>query len=376
MTAAISVKTWACRVPLTEPLRFRWNTITHRDYTVVEVTTDDGVTGAAIGLNRGAPLDVIVADMLAPVLLSLDEATPTAFQERARKQHAMIDQTGMLAQGRSLVDIALWDILAKRLQVPLWKLFGGTDRDAPVLLVEGYAFPKESDEEFVRRLTDRVEQGYTALKLEAASYEDPQQLAGRLKLFRQQAGEHVQIVIDVTGAWRSVRTAREFMQPLEEFGLAWLEDPFPHSDIHKVGELRKHITTPVGTGDDVTDPAIMLGLTQQEAVDVLRIDTTTLGGVQATFDATAGARLTGLPISTHCHTPIHQHFSYMWPEANLVEVFPEERSFEPSHKLLKKSAFSAIQDGHLRAPQDPGVGYELAHERVRQWAVRSAEVTG
>jgi L-alanine-DL-glutamate epimerase-like enolase superfamily enzyme len=374
MTAAVSVKSWACRVPLDEPLRFRWNTITHRDYTVVEVTMDDGVTGAAIGLSRGAPLDVIVADMFSPVLLSLDEATPSAFQERARKHHAMIDQTGMLAQARSLIDIALWDILATRLQVPLWKLFGGADRNAPVLLVEGYAMPTETDEEFARRLAERVEQGYTALKLEAASYEDPRQLARRLQLLRQKVGDNVQIVIDVTGAWRSVRTARSFMQPLEEFGLAWLEDPFPHSDINKVGELRKHIATPVATGDDITDPAILLGLTQQEAVDVLRVDTTTLGGVQATFDATANARLTGVPISTHCHTPIHQHFSYMWPETNLVEAFPDDRSFEPSYKLLEKSVFGSIQDGHLRAPQDPGVGYQLAHEQVRQWATRSAQV--
>lgn len=373
MSTVIRFRSWACKVPLDHPIRFRWNTITHRDCTVVELTTDDGLTGAAIGLSRGAPIDVVAFDMLAPLVVGAEAFDVAGFQESARAAHSFLDQTGMLAQARSLVDLALWDIRGKALGAPLWRLLGGRWRKAPVLLVEGYELPDESDEQFARRLAARAEEGFTAIKLEAAGYEDPAQLENRLRLTRRLAGEGLALIVDVNGAWRSVREAATVIRRIQDVGLAWVEDPFPHDRIAETGELRGLVDAPLGAGDDVTDPLVLADLANTRAVDVMRVDATTLGGIQATADAVAAARLHGLPVSGHAHAATHQHLSYAWPEAHYVEAFPDDRPFEPSYKLTTSSVYARVQDGHLAPPEEPGLSFELALDRVDAWSVRRAE---
>jgi L-alanine-DL-glutamate epimerase-like enolase superfamily enzyme len=376
MTRITGIRTWACRVPLDHPIRFRWNTITHRDCTVVEVTTDSGVTGAAIGLSRGAPLDVVISDMLSSHVVGFDAMDTARFQSAAHRAHSFHDQTGMLAMARSLVDLALWDIRGKVLGAPLWKLLGGGGlQNAPVLLVEGYETAGETDRQFAERLAARWDEGFTAVKIEAAAYDDPRQLDARLTMLRSLTGDDLDIVVDVNGAWRSVREAIDAIHAIDGTRIAWVEDPFPHENLAAVGELRSRVDVPIGTGDDVTEPRALMTLMVNGSVDVIRVDATTLGGVQATSDVLGVARAHGIAASGHAHTATHQHFTFAWPEQmHYVEAFPDDRPWEPSYKLTTSSVYSRVVDGRLAPPQEPGLGFELALDRVDAWSHRRFEV--
>lgn len=370
MSRIKKIETWACHVPLDHPIRFRWNTIDARDYTVVRLETDDGHVGSAIGISRKQPIDVAVTDIVAPVLLGKEAMEVGAFQDDLRQATASHDQFGILGLARSLVDIALWDIKGKILGAPLWQLLGGNSKPAPVLLVEGYELPDETDEDFAKRLTERVQEGYQALKLEAAGYEDPQVLRRRLELVREYAGDGVALIVDVNGAWRSVREAAETINSFSGTNLAWVEDPFPRHRIGDIGKLRREVDVALSAGDDITNPMDLIRLVEDDAVDVLRVDMTTLGGVSATADVVGAARQREIPVSTHAHSSIHQHVTFAWPNTTYVEAFPDNRPFEPSSKLLMKSVFGRVERGMLEAPVEPGLDLDLDLAAVNAFAVR------
>ncbi|MFD2757766.1 mandelate racemase/muconate lactonizing enzyme family protein [Gulosibacter faecalis] len=374
MTKAINVTAWRSRVPLENPIKFKWNTITHRDCTVVQITTESGLTGAAVGLNRGAPLDVIVHDMLADSVLGFDALDVDALHTRSRGMHSFLDQTGLLAQARSLVDLAMWDIRGKHLGAPLWRLLGGGPSSAPVLLVEGYELPNETDRAFADRLLARADEGYRAIKLEAAGYRDPRQLLTRLDLIRERRdASELALVVDVNGSWHSLRDAQRMVRALEEFDIAWLEDPFPHHRFDLLRPLTESSNVPIGSGDDATDPEALLQLVTERAVDVLRVDATTLGGIQPTLDVIGAARQAGIPTSGHAHPYVHQHFSFASDAMPYVEAFADDRPFEPSYRLTTGSVYPHIRDGELARPTEPGLAFELDLERVNDWAVRKLE---
>lgn len=370
MSEITRIEAFTCRVPLDTPIHFRFHTITDRDYTVVRVETADGHVGAAIGLSRGAPVDEAVLDMVGPVALGHDALEIGSFHDRLSRHTASSDQFGILALARSLVDLALWDIRGQILRAPVWRLLGGASEPAPVLLVEGYELPGENDQEFAKRLAARVEQGYRRLKVEAAGYDDPRVLRRRLELTRELVGEDVELVVDVNGAWKSVREATTTIRAFAIDGLTWVEDPFPRHRIHDIGLLRHEVDVTLGAGDDVTNPMELFKLLHDHAVDVLRIDVTTLGGIVPTSDVIGAARQYEVPVSTHAHPLFHQHLTFAWPTVRDVELFPDDRPFEPSHKLVTESPFSRVIDGHLPPPQRPGLGFDLNMTAVESFTVR------
>lgn len=375
MVEITRLEAFTCRVALDTPIHFRFNTITHRDYTVVRVETEDGHTGAAIGLSRGAPVDDAVLDMVAPVALGHDAMEIGAFHDRLSRHTASADQYGIVALARSLVDLAIWDIRGQLLEAPVWRLLGGASEPAPVLLVEGYELPGESDQEFAKRLAARVEQGYRRLKLEAAGYDDPRVLRRRLELTRELVGDGVELVVDVNGAWKSVREATTAIRAFAIEGVTWVEDPFPRHRIHDVGLLRHEVDVTLGAGDDVTSPMELFKLLHDHAVDVLRIDVTTLGGIVPTSDVIGAARQYEVPVSTHAHPLFHQHLTFAWPTVRDVELFPDDRPFEPSHKLVTGSLFGRVVDGHLPPPEQPGLGFDLDMAAVESSAIRRNAVS-
>ncbi|MGI8313415.1 mandelate racemase/muconate lactonizing enzyme family protein [Saccharopolyspora hattusasensis] len=377
MNTTISrIEAWACRVPLDSPITFRWKTITHRDYTVVRVHTVDGAHGTAIGLSRSLPVDVVIADLLAPNLFGLDALDVTDVADQLQRTTSTGDQYGIVAPARSLVDICLWDIRGKALGVPVWRLLGGNAAPAPVMLVEGYELPGETDEAFARRLADRVEQGYRTLKLEAAGYEDVRVLARRLELTRELVGDDIELVVDVNGAWQNVREAAAAINTFAHTGPAWVEDAFPKHLIGLTERLREAVDVPIGAGDEISNPSTLIGLLEADAVDYLRVDLTTLGGFVPTNDVVGAARQRGVPISTHAHPVFHQHLSAAWSTVAHVEAFPDDRPFEPSHRLARESVYSRIDSGFLPPSSEPGIGLELDLDLVTACAYRSHDLKG
>ncbi|HEU4703691.1 MAG TPA: enolase C-terminal domain-like protein [Conexibacter sp.] len=367
-----AVETWACSLPLPHPLSFRTFVVRSREYAVLRIRTARGLVADTVALSRRSPIDVAIADVLAPALVGRDAGEVEERMVELAGATRALDEHGVIGRACSLVESCLWDLRAQAAGQPLWQALGGAPRELPVLLVEGYPLPGESHRAFAERLAARVGEGYTALKLEAASYEDAAELTERLRLLRELAGDRVQLVVDMAWSWQTLAEALAAARQWAPYALTWIEDPFARSRAADVAALRAQCGSPIAAGDEATRPGELTDLLAWDAVDVLRLDATAIGGLSATAALARAAATAGVRASAHVHPELHHHCALASPAFEHVEAFPLDRPFDCAHELLQRAFMDDVRDGRAQPPQAPGSGMRLNLDAVRRTAYRHA----
>ena len=349
-------------IDLPTPLLLGSTEIGRREYAVVTVTTEDGLSGSSYSLTRALPLAAAVRTALAPLLVGADSALIAAAWDRCYRATAPGGRTGILMRGLSLVDIALWDIKAKRAGLPLWAMLGGHRREVPVLVVGGYPRPDRSVAETGEIAASYLRRGHPLVKL--ARLPEPAETRTMLAAAAAAAdGATGRFVVDAGWFWRSAREALAEIRMWGDVELAWLEDPLPPEDVAACAALRADGPFPLGIGDNLTDPHLLRRLAQDRALDVVRLDVTSIGGVTAAAKVVAWAEAAGLPVSTHVYPELHVHLCAGWAGCTYLETFdPEDNPFDPASRLFRSRVEFA--DGKARAPNAPGLGLELDDEFV------------
>lgn len=365
-----SVEAWACTLPLPQPIDFGTFQVKERHHVVARLRTRGGLVADCVAQSRGSPIDVALADLIAPRVLGRDAGCVAAIGADVGRALSALEMDGVLGRAWSIVEICLQDLRAQAAGLPLWRMLGGHRMRAPVQLVEGYALVGESDEDFARRLAMRVEEGYEILKIEAAHYADREEILRRLRAFRTMAGEGPGLVLDFAWTWRDAKSHRDFVCALSDLGVLWIEDPFPRTRIEVYRELRALSRVPVGCGDEATRPADLTALMRVGAIDQLRADATTIGGIEALRLLTAEATSLGLGVSFHEHPETHEHCVFGFPGVDSVEVFPTDRPFDRVHDLIEESVFDRVENGWLNAREIPGTGVRLRDDAVKAHAHR------
>jgi len=352
----VAVDATTVAVDLPAPLRLGSSEIRSREYAVVTVTTDDGLRGSSYSLTRGLPIAAAIRSTLAPLLVGAESALIAAAWERCYRATLAGGRTGLLMRALSLVDIALWDIAAKRARLPLWAILGGYRREVPVLLVGGYPRPDHSPAELGQLAASYLRRGYPLVKL--ARLPQPVETAAMLSAAADAAGAADRFVVDAGWFWRSAHDALAEVRSWSMSELAWLEDPLPPEDVVACAALRARGPFPLGIGDDVTDPHLLHRLAHDDALDVVRLDVTSIGGVTAAAKVVAWAEAAGLPVSTHVYPELHVHLCAGWSGCTYLETFdPQDNPFDPAGLLFRTEL--SFADGMAQAPTEPGLGVEL-----------------
>lgn len=366
-----AVEVWACSLPLSQPLDFGAFQVHERYHTVMRVKTRGGLVADCVTQSRGSPIDVAVADLIAPRVIGRDAGAVLSIGEDLGSSMAALEFDGVIGRAWSILEVCLQDLRAQSAGCPLWKFLGGDGGTADVQLVEGYALVGEPDEAFAERLAKRASEGYPILKIEAAHYTDSSEILRRLELFRQKAGGATKLVLDFAWSWKNAKSHLNFVSALQDLGILWIEDPFPRTQVDAYRELREGSGVPVGCGDEATRADDLYRLIRAGAIDQLRTDATTIGGIEAARRLTAEAHARGIGISYHEHPEVHEHCAFAFPGVNSVEVFPTDRPFDRVHDLVEEPVFDRVTDGRLVAQDKPGTGIRLNEEFVRSCAYRS-----
>jgi L-alanine-DL-glutamate epimerase-like enolase superfamily enzyme len=364
------IDAWACTVPLPTPLRFGSFEVRARDYAALRVTTRGGLTAECLGQTRKAPVDVAILDVLAPALLGRDAFDIDARVTDLDRALRALERDGVFSRGVSLLEMCLTDLKAQSLGLPLWGLFGETAEPLDVLLVEGYEMEGEDDAIFAERLAARAAAGYRLMKLEAAHYETPALLARRVEAVRRAAGDKLRLVLDFAWAWPDVAFGLARAAALGGLGIDWLEDCFNRDRVADYVALKAGTAIPIGAGDETARPAQMLRLIEADALDVARVDATTLGGYGPAKEVARAAASRGMRVSFHERPEVHQHLAFGLGLADHIEVFPTDRPFDCAHMLIREPAFGRIRDGRLAPPETLGSGLRLDDAALTRWARR------
>lgn len=328
--------------------------LTERDYLIVRLATADGCEGVAYCLGRGGSFGSAVQAVAAELFAA------SAPEHRD-------DPTTAEVRVRSLVDICMWDIEARRAGVPVWSMLaaGPAPETVPVLMVEGYAIPGEDDDAFAGRLAMRVDAGASRIKLR--NLPGAEATATRLAAARKAVGWDVDLVVDAGWGWADVGTAAAAVEAWRPYNLAWVEDPFPAGQGRLTAELRAASHTPIGAGDEF-DQAAIADLLACDAVDVLRVDATTVGGLTGfrSICAAVGGRV---PISPHVGAEIHQHCAFADRNVSPLEVFAPDRQFDATCRFVSPASQLWSAPNAISPPSGPGLSLEIDWATVAENAV-------
>jgi L-alanine-DL-glutamate epimerase-like enolase superfamily enzyme len=214
-----------------------------------------------------------------------------------------------------------------------------------------------------------VAEGYAAIKIEAGSYADGEILLRRLRLIRS-AAPAVRLVVDFGWSLRDARKSGRLLKALGEIGVDWIEDPFPRDALGKYVDAAAITNSPIGCGDEASRIDDLRRLANTGALDVVRLDATTLGGISAVMPFACDLERCGRRVSFHEHPEVHEHCVLATRSIDHVEVFPIDRPFDLRHQLCVRSVHERIRGGLLSPPTAPGLGIELDLTEVSRRALR------
>lgn len=354
--AEVSAATIQARLPA--PVVFGDWIMEHREFVVVRMRTDQGLEGWAFTLTR----DGAVAEQIRKSLAGVYLGEPVGAQERvfrtAWRRSLACHASGVGLRALSVLDLAAWDLAAKDAHTSIAGLLGGSNEPMPATAIIGYPPGEMGPDETAEQTRELFDQGWRRFKAPVAATEEL--TAARLRAAREVAP---QSWLGLDGAWiyDEVEAAADFARSVYDVELAWFEDVFPPGDATIVRQLRDAIETPVAMGDEQGGAYYPEALILADAVDVVRIDLTCMGGITAGRQIIERVRGAGLEFAPHMFAHVHsQVFSGLGHAHVPVEWGVQWTGVDPYADSLPQPT---IIDGYMQPlSEQPGFGQLLNHD--------------
>ena len=319
----------ACTVRLTlpAPLRLATRTVTDRAFTLVRVHDSDGASGLGFTFAGylGSDLVTRAVSLLAPIVCGADPAGTGQLWRRMVGATILEGRAGVLMRAISAVDIALWDLRARRSEQPLHLHLGGAGtQSVPAYLAGGYFTAGELDA-VVTEARQQRDAGARTVKVKIGAGDHRDDIA-RVAAVAAAVGPDVALLADANGCWDSVVEALPTARGLRELGLRYLEDPFAPGASHLLVRLSAAGGLPLATGESLSHPTEFAALLRDGGTAVLVVDATSCGGVTAFAQIGASAALAGVPVHTHWFSELHAPLAATLMGDTLVEHFADSRA--------------------------------------------------
>lgn len=295
----------------------------HTTVVVVEVAAG-GKTG--LGYTYASPAAArLVADVLAPVVAGTDAMDVGAAWATMRRAVRNLGRGGVCAAAISAVDVALWDLKAKLLDLPLARLLG-MRRDGVAIYGSG-GFTSYDAARLEAQLGSWASDGLRDVKMKVGAR--PGDDAARVRLARAAIGPEVGLFVDANGAL-SPRQALAFAERCVEHGVSWFEEPVSSDDLAGLSVVRARIpaTIEVAAGEYGYDPAYFDRMLCAGAVDVLQADATRCCGLTGFLAASALCDARNTDLSAHTAPALHLHVCCAVPRLRHIEWFHDHVRIE------------------------------------------------
>ncbi|WP_262413196.1 L-talarate/galactarate dehydratase [Actinacidiphila acidipaludis] len=329
-----------------------------------EMSTAQGHEGIGFSYAKraGGPGQYAHAREVAPALIGEDPNDIARLWNKLVWAGASVGRSGLATQAIAALDIALWDMKARRAGLPLAKLLGA-HRDSVRCYNTSGGFLHAPVEEVLENATASLERGLGGIKIKVGQPDGAADLK-RLEAVRTRIGDGVPLMVDANQQWDRP-TALRLGRALEEFGLTWIEEPLDAYDAEGHAALAEALDTPVATGEMLAGVAEHVALIDARACDIIQPDAPRIGGVTQFLKLAALADHRKLQLAPHFAMEIHLHLAAAYPHEPWVEHF---EWLEPLfHERLE------IRDGRMHLSDRPGLGITLT-DQARAWTRESCEI--
>ncbi len=323
---------------------------------IVEVETDDGITGYGVAGNV-LPWSIVefINRQAAPFLTGQDPLLTERVWSQMFRRFNTRALTGVWSSAMSAIDIALWDIKGKAFGQPVWRLLGGAQN--PVAAYITFGLPPYSREQLAEAAKYWTGQGQDKLKIVVGvigNSQDTGEDAARVMAVREAVGPDVQLMIDANYLM-SFHHALRLCKLCEQYNLSWFEEPVYQNDVRLLANLRRQTTIPIAAGQNEGNRYRHLELLLHEAVDILQPNVVCVGGYTEAMKVAAITQAFNKPIANGGMWPLHNmHLQAGMPNGSLVEFnYPNWMMYQAVYQETPLPV-----KGWVTVPETPGLGLD------------------
>jgi L-alanine-DL-glutamate epimerase-like enolase superfamily enzyme len=376
-------------------------TSSNQDTIVVQIETDDGLTGIGeTDLNAWiaracieAPGTHTMDRGLGSMLIGMDPTDPERCWEELYVGTAMAGRRGALIHALGAIDMALWDIAGKAAGVPVWRLLGEQRPDGRLVPYASLLPNAGSDwEAFADALggqaIDASRRGFRAAKLELLT-RGPYRHSGLdvpdaklvevIAAVRRATGPGFAIMVDVAYGWQDWREALAVIETWSEYDVFFVETPLWSDDLEGYAELAKRSPIPLAAGEWLATRFEFEAYTRLGALHVLQPDIGRVGGLTEARRVARLAAAEGLKVVPHgwktgITVAATAHLAAVTPELPFFEFVPPDVAESRLRRELVHDELALDADGTLALPGRPGLGIELDEDAVAEFSEAAARL--
>ena len=319
--------------------------------------------GGATGLGYSyvdAAAATVIKDLLADRVVGCD------VMHTRRAMHDMLvtirnhGRAGIGACAISAVDVALWDLKARVLGVPLAALLGAVHDRVPIYASGG--FTSTSPIALSGELAGYVAAGHRRVKIKIGR--EPEHDVERVRVAREAIGPGVELMVDANGAYDH-KQALAMAEAFAAYGVVYFEEPVSSDDLEGLRLLRDRAPMAVAAGEYGYDSFYFKRMLDAGAVDILQADATRCLGVTGFLEAAALAGAANMPLSSHCGPSLHAHLDAAIPKLAHLEYFRDHVRVE---HLLFDGVVEPVGGELSWNPRAHGLGLALRAAEARRFA--------
>ncbi len=342
----------------------RQKPMTEVHFLFAEITTADGLEGVGFSYSKraGGPAQFAHARQVAENIIGEDPNDIGRLYVKLLWAGASVGRSGVAVQALAAIDVALWDLKAKRAGLPLAKLIGA-HRDSVRTYNTSGGFLNAPLEQVLENATAARESGIGGIKIKVG-HPDHRVDMTRLESMRTHLGDDFPLMVDANQQWDRP-TALRMCRAMEPYGLVWIEEPLDAYDVVGHADLARAIDTPIATGEMLASVAEHVQLIEHHSCDVIQPDAPRVGGITEFLKLTTLAAQAGLTLAPHFAMEIHCHLAATYPTEPWVE------HFDWLDPLFNERM--AIAGGRMIVSERPGLGVTLS-DQLRAWTVDAYEV--
>ena len=298
-----SIKSHVLRYELDKELGYSQQYYKHRTAHLVEIETDEGITGWGECFGPGniaLANKYIVEKVIQPLIIGEDPINKEYIWHKVYNLLRDSGQKGMPIQALSGIDIALWDILAKKAKLPLYQLLGGKTNSKIPVYGYGMMLQKKSVEElcelFKKEANQIKEKNFKAMKMKVGL--GPKEDLKLVSAVREVIGNDFKLMVDANHAYNK-NDALYVGRGLDEMEIYWFEEPVAPEDYDGYKELKERLKTNIAGGEAEFTKYGWNQLIKNNCIDIAQPEVCGLGGITEYLKVSALAQSNFIPIVNH-----------------------------------------------------------------------------
>jgi L-alanine-DL-glutamate epimerase-like enolase superfamily enzyme len=305
-----------------------------------------------------------VEELLAPLLIGEDSARTDGLWLEMYREALLHGRVGSVMRSLSILDIALWDLNARAVGLPLYRYLGYSRKNAvPAYASGGYYLDGKTPEHLGEELAGYVEHGFKAVKMKVGRL-GPTEEEDRIRAAREAIGPDVHLMLDANNAWEDLPTALLYCKRYQKYDPYWIEEPFSPDDIENHAKLANRQDILVATGEIEAGRWRIKEILDKQAAMILQTDAAVCGGISEWRRIAQTAASYGVTMSPHWLHDLHVHLVASAPNGRYVEFFPDDQVLN-FRRLIDRQL--ETRDGELLLPDSPGLGFDFDEQALAKY---------